>query len=88
MEGAEKDKQCFYSFTHAGTSELVTLDHGGGCSQLRRPPSAGQTPGASANHQIVEPGHVGSGRVRGHAAAEEHCVSTDRIRSGGGGGGG
>lgn len=42
----------------------MTLDHGGGGAELRRPPSAGQTPRAAADHQEVEPGHV-----RGHASA-------------------
>lgn len=45
-------------FTHAGTSESVTLDHGCRRSELRRPASAGQAAGAAADHQEVEPGRL------------------------------
>lgn len=71
---AVKENRWFEVFTHAGTSEFVTLDHGGGCSQLGRPSSAGQTSRPAADHQKVEPGRVRRRRVWGHASADE-CVS-------------
>lgn len=61
----------FEVLTHAGTSEFVTLDHSSRRAELRRPPSAGQTTRATADHQIVEPGGLRSRGFRSHGPADE-----------------
>jgi len=65
----------FGSFTHAGTSEFVALDDGGGRSELRRPPSPSQTSRPAADHQKVEPDRL---LVRSHAAADDFVPAKRR----------
>lgn len=55
-------------FTHAGTSEFVTFDHGCSGTEFSRPPRTGQPSGSSANHQKIKARY----RFRGHAATEEY----------------
>lgn len=54
-------------FTHAGTSEFVTFDHGCSGTEFSRPPRTGQPSWSSANHQKIKARY----RFRGHAATEE-----------------
>lgn len=74
------------TFTHAGTSESVTLDDGCGRAELGRPPGPGQAPGAAADHQQVEAAHV-CRRSRGHASPppprqECACAAREEVRPG------
>lgn len=69
---AKKENCVSWSFTHAGTSEFVTLDHGGGRAELRSPPSTGQTSRPATDHQKVEPSRFCCRRVWGHGSADDY----------------
>lgn len=71
----------FANFTHAGTSEFVTLDDGCRCAELRRPPSSGQPSGAPADHQKIETGYVCRRRIWGHTSANDAVSAKRREKS-------